>query len=235
MARQRVIFISGVGNYVPGQVSSLKDAQNFVKGAGSIGNPLTAASKTSSGSLINPAVGAVTALAAGALAKSSSTLGIPQNLQNFISSAVNTGGLFVELLLNPQRISEDQNKVITKNPTPVGYAYFHWGLEPKKIKFELITRNLRPGLSNERRLVATLAQQNIDQLEKFYQVNNFNTGLIYKNKIYIGHFEGPFSKVRDVNNPNIMSVSFTFIIDKYPQVILPGLGAFDVNTIPVNI
>lgn len=237
MARQRVIFISGIGAFVPGQVSSTKDVKNFVQGAGSIGSPLTAAGKSSAGSLLNPAVGLASQLAvqSGAIAGASGALGIPQNLQNFISSAVNTGGLFIELLLNPQRITEEQNKVITKQGTPVGYAYFHWGLEPKKIKFELISRSTRPGISATRNIVAGLAQQNIDQLEKFIQVNNFNTGLIYKNKIYIGHFEGGFSKIRDVNNPNILSASFTFVVDKIPQAILPGLGSFDVNTIPFNI
>jgi len=236
MARQRVIFISGIGNYVPGQSSSLKGAASYVKkSAASIGNPLTAAGKSSFGSAINPAVGLGSQIAAGAIAKNAGTLGLPQNLQQFISSSVNTGGLFVELLLNPQRITEEQQKVITKQPTANGFAYFHWGLEPKKIKFEIITRSTRPGLSAERTAVAALAQQNLEQLEKFFQVNNFNIGLIYQSKIYIGHFEGTFTKTRDVNNPNIISASFTFVIDKIPSVMLPGLGSFNLNTIPFNV
>lgn len=235
MARQRVIFISGIGAYIPGQVSSIKGAKNFVSGAASIGNPLTAAGKSSFGSLINPAVGLGSQIAATAIAKNAGSLGISQNLQHFISSAVNTGGLFVELLLNPQRITEDQQKVITKQPTANGYAYYHWGLEPKKIKFEIMSRSLRPGLSAERTTTAALAQQNFDQLEKFFQVNNFNIGLIYQSKIYIGHFEGGFIKTRDVNNPNIMNANFTFVVDKIPSVMIPGLGSFNLNTIPFNV
>jgi len=234
MARHRVIFVAGLGNYLPGQLSSPAQAASFVAGVASLGNPVSAATVAQSGSLINPAVGLGSQIATAALLKNAGSLGIPQNLQNFISASLNTGGLFVELLLNPQRIKEEQQKIITKQPTANGYAYFHWGLEPKKITFEIITKSLRPKISDNG-VSASDAQSNLDQMEKFFQVNNFNVGLIYQNKIYVGHFEGVFMKTRDVNNPNITSASFTFIVDKIPSVMVPGFGSFNINTIPFNV
>ena len=238
MARQRVLFISGLGNFVPGQVSNLKDMSNYVKGVGSIlSNPIGMAKDSSFGSLINPAVGASAGLLAstGALKSGMGSLGLPSNIQNFISSSANSGALFIELYLNPQRITADKPKVVTKQPTASGYAFFHWGLEPSKFKFEIMTRSLRPGQTQAQRDSATKAQQNLDQMRKFFEVNNFNIGLIYQNKVYIGHFEGSFQEIRDANNPNVIMYNFLFIVDKIPQVVLPGLGSFNVNTIPFQL
>ena len=236
MARQRIVFISGLGNFVPGQVSNLKDATGFVQGAGTIAssNPATS---SQSGTLVNPAVGAATAaIASSGLLKSGlGSLGIPQNIQNLISASINTGGLFVELYLNPQRIHEEHDKAQTEMPTAAGYGTLHWGNKLAKLKFDMITRSLRPGSSQESKDRATKAQQNLDQFKKFYQTNNFNIGLIYQSQIFIGKFEGPLTSDRDKDNPNIITWSFTFKIDKLPQVSLPGFGVFDVNKLPFTL
>ena len=238
MARRRVVFISGIGELIPGQVSSLKDAGSYVKNkfAGLVsGNP---ASKTSFGSLINPgiAVGSQLLKQTGALKGGLGALGLPQNAQNFISSAVNTGGLFVQLFLNPQRIDEKKRKIITEVPTASGFGNLHWGLALDRIVFELITRSQRG--SDTSQAIDTLAEvsrDNLDQLERFWEVNNFNIGLIYRNKIFVGHFEGEFNRRRDVNTPNVERVSVTFVVDKKPSISLPGLGVFNVNQIPFSV
>ena len=238
MARQRVVFISGIGELIPGQVSSLKDAGNYVKkGAAGIvsGNP---ASKTSFGSLLNPGVAAGSQLLkqTGALKAGLGALGLPQNAQNFVSSAINTGGLFVQLLLNPQRVKESKRKIITEVPTASGFANLHWGLALDRIKFELMSKSQRGSETNEAINTGALqAKENIDQLERFWEVNNFNIGLIYRNKIFVGHFEGEFDRQRDKENPNIERVNVTFVVDKKPSVSLPGIGVFNVNQIPFSV
>lgn len=236
MARQRVIFISGIGELIPGQISSIAQAEKYVTSLGSFFTQGKLLAPSTGASFTNPIVGAATQLASVAgLSAALGTLGVPQNVQNAISSSINTGGLFIELNLNPQRIDEDKEKIITEVPTAAGFGELHWGLKLTRLNFNLITRNLRPGLSQARKASAAAAQQNLDQLERFFEVNNFNIGLIYQNKIYVGHFEGKFKKTRDVANPNIITVSFTFVIDKLPQIVLPGVGVFNINTIPFSI
>jgi len=238
MARQRVVFISGVGELIPGQVSSLKDAGTYVKNglAGIVsGNPAT---KTSFGSLINPGVNAGSQLLknSGALKSGLGALGLPQNAGNFVSSAVNTGGSFVQLFLNPQRIKETKRKIITEVPTASGFANLHWGMALDRIRFELISRNERGSeTSTAVQNTADLAKENMDQLERFFEVNNFNTGLIYRNKIYVGHFEGEFGRSRDISMPGIEKVDLMFVVDKKPSVSLPGLGVFNINQVPFSI
>lgn len=239
MARQSVIFISGIGKIIPGQVSSGSQVNDYVNSGSSFFTSGKALAADSTGSsFINPAVGIASSAVQTAISSNSSSLGhlgVSQNMQNLISSAVNTGGLYVKLDLNPQRIDEDKEKVITEVGTASGYGRLHWGMKMKRITFNLITRSLRPGLSATRTNAAIQAQSNLDQLERFWEVNNFNIGLLYQSKIYVGSFEGKFKKTRDVSNPNVISTSFTFVVDKQPQIVIPGIGIFTTNTLPFNL
>jgi len=75
----------------------------------------------------------------------------------------------------------------------------------------------------------------LQELKKFFEVNNFNIGMIYENQIFVGHFVGDFRIERDVNTPNIKKASFTFVVDKVPRVTLPGVGSFTLNQIPFSV
>jgi len=258
MARKRVIFISGIGDLIPGQTGSIKDMKDYVSGAGGFFGGKKSLSQK--GTLLNPFIGAASALLAstGVLNSVLSSLGVPQNIQNVFTSATNTGGLWVELYLNPQRITETSRKIIVKTPSASGFVHFHWGMDLPEFKFDIQTRSLRPAAKSAQQIAseiqkemaisrteinrniarnktAEFSEQNLQQLKKFFEVNLFNTGMVYENKIYVGHFMGDFRIERSIDMPNIKKASFTFVVDKIPRITLPGIGSFDLNQIPVSV